>query len=343
MATPKVNKVIKTDILKFAKQAGIESAPLIESFKETLVSDRIKALPTGDRQAAAWRMTRALAMKSAAVQTVPYKIQVLRLGEVRTITKDDGSVLKVFDAFALAMKEGKKGVKLARINGFDEDTSVAASLEEGAFFDIKLAEKGVNGKVLSLSFVSGNNGAKLEKEASLLGTIKQLQKRFDRTMVIDISANVSEDKGDIKLFIADLIEVDTFKAKASKRRFGIMKAIDESVSFEDVVAGGGFTMFADPSELKWDIGSNILVLGTVEEDERDGEIRYSVRTDLILPIVAVDREIVSVDDQSQLDGITNDDEELDAATEDEVVEDDDVVEDDEVPDDDEDEDDDFFD
>ena len=269
------------------------------------------------REKLAARAVKARIAWEARVQTKMFDIVVLGKSSPRTVpTKSGDNTIATLAAYCKPMEDDGIEPFYRNLTFWGEIGTKVNKVIIGHRYHCNLVR---NRSADSLDAWDPVDKTDFVEKGKFDGDISEILEKLN-VLKIDISEaefNVTKGYNDYRRIDCEIMGLQILTR--GNNEVGMMFVIDESS--EDMIYGkdnaeddpsGGFTLFADPQNLKYGEGSEISVIGRIRRNEKDN--RISMNADAIIPILVVPIDLTPVDDEEEVDMRTGDDSVIDPDT-----------------------------
>ena len=206
------------------------------------------------------------------------------------------------------LKSNEEGVKYISIALFDDTIELAKQVEREKTFKAQLSGKVVSG-FWQLSAIEGLTNFKEAEEQADIDVEAVLTDLFPLVPIAEAEFNTSAPrKNDLKL-VRGNVHREGVHTSESGFTYGRYSIIDDSLDVEDIRKNGGLSVMVDKSQVIYNVGSDIYILGEIEKDDQYGLGMTGHCIHAIIPIPKASTDDID-DIDEEVDEEYDDDDEL---------------------------------
>lgn len=297
-----VSKVASADeqtwsnIENIVKEQGLSLVPdVAEEIQSIFNEEYLERFPEEERLQHAARIYLSRAMRGQLVQADPHEIFVLDKTEPRTFDKRDGSgKITIANLYGVGKRitdddEPNAPLGYIRATFFDEDVDAVQDADRGetyrAVFSGSWDEDVGEVPVYDLNGTSATSFSSPMEDAEEMEATDVVEQLFDRVLLTEADQNISSTPEDVKLIKANVI-VGQVGTSDSGNKYGRYTVMDESVQSTRSEDGGLDVLSAmvDPSQVRWGGGSELYIIGAINNDEEYG---LGMDADAVIPSLGI--------------------------------------------------------
>ena len=287
-----VPKDIVENLKKLATAKNIPFDTLKQRFKEIYMThETVVALDNAEAKArVAWAILASQFVTRGRANR--YQVYVISKSDPRKVIVK-GEPAYVADVYTLAknLEDENSKIEYAVLTLWRDAALKAKNLEPGKVYEAELIEFkqkwGLNLTSNETEFIEVNGEFPSIEEFYK----KEIEPLGVKVTLAEADLNKSEFVTDIREIEATVLTSDVRVSATDNREFGIYTVIDDT--YFDMMADGrvrGMTIWCNPDQVKWDTGSILKFIGTIDVDD-NGEPRMFCH--FILPTkLAIKKEIV---------------------------------------------------
>lgn len=189
---------------------------------------------------------------------------------------------------------------------FRDNTKLISEIECGKTYKAKVSSKFDNG-IWNLNAIDNMTRFTLAKEQLEMNIEEFLTEQFPLVQIAEAEFNLSDmkrKKNDFKLVRGNVTYAGVHTSD-SGYTYGRYVLIDDSLDIEDLKRNGGLSIMADPSQIRYAEGSDLLILGEITKNDE----RIGMSAKAVIPIIPIPRQSDDSDDD-ETDAEKDDDDEF---------------------------------
>lgn len=286
-----VSKETKTMVVTIADQFGKTKEDARDDFKELykLFNSGNINIKGEDIETVVLKALKSKYSAEFSRPTIEFEAYLIDIHEPKDIVTKEGKELTISNAFAITYnaKEPNAKHKFARVGHFDVNAKKVLDLENGNFYKVRLASKGMKGNVLNLSAVDITTWKKIDKDVDGFDDPTEVVKGFFKK--VDIAEGEMK-VGEEGLFLVEgrVAGARLVDKKDGSGRLGIFTVVDDSIDDdpEELESmGGGMTVFVEDNMMNCGMYSTALFIGRFSINNDYGGIQMNA--ELVMPIINV--------------------------------------------------------
>jgi len=205
-------------------------------------------------------------------------------------------------------KSDEQEVKFISIALFDDNIELVKQVEREVTYNVNLSGKVVAG-FWQLSGIEGMTNFAKAKEQADIDVEAVLTDLFPLVPIAEAEFNISAPrKNDLKL-VRGNVHREGVHTSDSGFTYGRYSLIDDSLDVEDIKKNGGLSVMVDKSQVIWNVGSDVYILGELEKDDQYGMGMVGMMIHAVIPIPKETTDDID-EIEDELDEDYDDDDEL---------------------------------
>jgi len=267
-----VAKDLWPDVQASANALGRSKDYVLNEIEETFNEPYLTKYDTPIRLRQAVSIVYARMLNAETGTAEPFEFYVLDARTPREVNTKNGPNT-VAEVVGIAKKIDEKrewDVAIAKIVlwGKHAEQAMKAAMNREKSFKV-WARGGLNNGFYDLTATDKTNFGEEISPKEKVDALAVVQRFYRRILLREAPDNISKGIGDLRLIRATVM----FARKGQSEKgneYGIYRVYDESVAREDVIKNKGFSVMADPTQVRYDQGSVVWFLGNITHSEQYG-------------------------------------------------------------------------
>ena len=299
---------IKKDIKEWSVEFGCSVKELLSEIVAEMKELYVKELPKDARLRSAWNSVKAKHARGLQIPTQTCLIFVDDKTDTKQIITKKKEKMLIANAWGLIQlvddDEAGDQIFYMRMTGMRNAAKVIDQLEKGKSYQIDLAIDGRHEEMIEVNPVE-NRSKPVEIEMEIP---EDPYSNFPLVDLADAGFNLSETPQDIKRIRGNVISART-PTGSGGNPYGVLVLMDDSMDLKSFKETGGVRVYCDASQITMADGSDVEIIGTLQEGARDKKVQ--MQGDIIKSLMHIPREVESIEDEEEIPEIDDEFEDMD--------------------------------